>query len=345
VQLFRTDTPILKTDTAQVATAGQHAKAISVSEKDGPRAALFADLDYLRVVCRSLRTTVTDAAEQITASAVHFGAIRLSWAYASKPFRAMTRLEQHGYKIQIGQPANFKMLTDARALLGMRRQETVVLATGDKDLHSLAIDAGKVGRGVVVIARGDLSVEPLIHAPNVFFIPLENIVRGRGIRQMVEMAERWSSFSVTRNPKTADDFLVFLCHASGDKPAVHALYQRLRDDGFTPWLDEENLLPGQDWEREISSAVRGSSVVLVCLSHASVTKEGFVQKEIKYALDVADEKPEGTILVIPVRLENCDVPQRLRRWHWVNLFEDSEYIRLLSALRSRQQSATGRGSR
>jgi hypothetical protein len=131
----------------------------------------------------------------------------------------------------------------------------------------------------------------------------------------------------------------FLCHASADKPAVRALHAKLRADGFHPWLDEEDILPGQDWEHEISAAVRDSAVVLVCLSLQSTTKEGFVQKEIKYALDVADEKPEGTIFIIPVRLEDCDVPSRLKRWHWVNLFEEKGYTRLLAALRLRQQSA------
>jgi hypothetical protein len=137
------------------------------------------------------------------------------------------------------------------------------------------------------------------------------------------------------------DFLVFLCHASGDKPAVRALYQRLQADGFQSWLDEEHLLPGQDWQHEITAAVRSSSVVLVCLSRVSVTKEGFVQKEIKQALDVADEKPEGSIFIIPVRLEDCDVPMRLRRWHWVNLYEGSGYTRLLSALRTRHKTTAG----
>jgi len=44
---------------------------------------------------------------------------------------------------------------------------------------------------------------------------------------------------------------VFLCHASADKPTIRELYRRLRDDGFDPWLDEEHLMPGQRWEREI----------------------------------------------------------------------------------------------
>jgi DNA-binding XRE family transcriptional regulator len=40
---------------------------------------------------------------------------------------------------------------------------------------------------------------------------------------------------------------IFLCHSSGDKNTVRALYQRLkREPGISPWLDEENLLPGQD---------------------------------------------------------------------------------------------------
>lgn len=131
---------------------------------------------------------------------------------------------------------------------------------------------------------------------------------------------------------------VFLCHSSGDKQAVRDLYQRLRKDEFNPWLDEENLLPGQEWDQEIRKAVRNSHVVIVCLSQAAINKTGYVQKEIKFALDVADEQPEGTIFLIPVKLEECDVPERLRRWQWVNLFENKGYLRLLAALRHRAVS-------
>ena len=72
----------------------------------------------------------------------------------------------------------------------------------------------------------------------------------------------------------------FLCHSSGDKTAVRNLYHRLQKDGIEPWLDEEKLLPGQDWQNEIIKAVRASDIVVVCLSRASTTKTGFVQKEI-----------------------------------------------------------------
>lgn len=128
---------------------------------------------------------------------------------------------------------------------------------------------------------------------------------------------------------------VFLCHSSSDKAKVRELCRRLRADGVTPWLDEEELLPGQDWHREITRAVRSSHVVIVCLSGTAISKVGYVQKEIKHALDVADEQPEGTIFLIPLKLEECDTPERLQRWQWVKLFEESGYERLMRALRER----------
>jgi outer membrane protein assembly factor BamD (BamD/ComL family) len=128
---------------------------------------------------------------------------------------------------------------------------------------------------------------------------------------------------------------VFLCHASGDKPLVRDLYKRLVAEGVDAWLDKEKLLPGQDWRLEIPKAVKEADVVVVCLSNKSVTKEGYVQKEIKFALDIAEEKPAGAIFLIPARLEDCIVPERLSRWQWVDLYEENGFIQLLRSLKLR----------
>jgi hypothetical protein len=72
--------------------------------------------------------------------------------------------------------------------------------------------------------------------------------------------------------------------------------------------------------------------VIVFLSKSSTTKRGYVQKEIKAALDIADEQPEGSIFVIPARLDDCPVPDRLSRWQWVDVITDDGVARLLSAL-------------
>jgi ATP-dependent Lon protease len=134
---------------------------------------------------------------------------------------------------------------------------------------------------------------------------------------------------------------VFLCHGREDKGKVRDLYRRLRTDGMSPWLDVEDLDPGADWAIEIPDAVRASDIVLVCLSRTSAERRGFVQKEIMIALNAADQMPEGARYIIPVKLEECEVPERLARWHWVDLFEPEGYPRLLRALRRRAAERGG----
>jgi hypothetical protein len=128
---------------------------------------------------------------------------------------------------------------------------------------------------------------------------------------------------------------VFLCHGKEDKAKVRELYKKLLQAGVQPWLDEEALTGGETWDLVITKAVRESDIVLVCLSPPTVSKTGFVQMEIKLALDQADRQPEGTIYIIPLILEECDVPTRLSRWQWVKYYEESGYDRLIRALQAR----------
>jgi formylglycine-generating enzyme required for sulfatase activity len=122
------------------------------------------------------------------------------------------------------------------------------------------------------------------------------------------------------------------------------LYDALKSEGWIdPWLDKAKLLPGQDWEVVIEKAVDASDVVIICLSNQSVSKEGFVQREIRYAYDIALEKPEDTIFLIPLRLEDCNVPRKLRTLHWVDYFgpeSDKSYSELLEALKLRYDQKT-----
>lgn len=135
---------------------------------------------------------------------------------------------------------------------------------------------------------------------------------------------------------------VFLCHSSHDKPTVRVLYQKLcAEKWIQPWLDEEELYPGQDWNLEIEKAIEDTEVIIVCLSRNSITKEGYVQREIRIALDYADYKPEGTLFIIPVRLEECEPPRRLRMWQYADYFEgqrERAFQRLLVSLKRRADS-------
>lgn len=163
----------------------------------------------------------------------------------------------------------------------------------------------------------------------------------QGIENNIPIAT--TSFSKTSHNEGAfiskRQIKVFLCHSSNDKTTVRKLYQRLFSrSSIDVWLDEARLLPGENWNHEITKAVKDSDIVIVCLSKNSVSKEGYIQREIKLALDIADEKPEGTIFIVPLKLEECEVPDRLSNWQWVNYYEDGSFNLLIKSLRKRAET-------
>jgi hypothetical protein len=67
-------------------------------------------------------------------------------------------------------------------------------------------------------------------------------------------------------------------------------------------------MKGQNWELEIHNNIKSSDFFIACLSKNSVSKHGYVQKELKEAISVLDEIPENEIYIIPIRIDDCLVP-------------------------------------
>ena len=126
---------------------------------------------------------------------------------------------------------------------------------------------------------------------------------------------------------------------------VREIYDALKAEAWIdPWLDQEKILPGQNWRLVIETAVDEADVVIICLSHQSVNKEGYVQREIKYAYEIALEKPDGTIFLIPLRLDDCNIPRELRFLQRVDYFDvekTNAYADLLDALKVRYEQKFG----
>jgi hypothetical protein len=133
-----------------------------------------------------------------------------------------------------------------------------------------------------------------------------------------------------------------------DKPPVREIHSKLEAHGFKPWLDEIDLLPGQNWQVEIPKAIRESDIFVACLSRLSVSKQGYVQREFRAALNVYAEKPPGSIYLIPLKLDNCEVPDfqlpqlgvSLRDIQWLDYWCPNGFDRLVKAI----EAATGRPS-
>jgi hypothetical protein len=134
---------------------------------------------------------------------------------------------------------------------------------------------------------------------------------------------------------------IFLAHVKEDKQLVREVYRRLNAAGLEPWLDEVELLPGQNWQLEIANAIRESAIFLACMSKRSVDKPGYVQKEWKMALSLYAEKPPGTIYFIPLRPERCPIPDLqipefsvdIKHIQRVDYWEPDGFERLVNAIK------------
>lgn len=114
---------------------------------------------------------------------------------------------------------------------------------------------------------------------------------------------------------------VFISYAKEDLNIAKRLYDDLQKAGVKPFLDYYNIMPGQKWENVILKAIRESQYFLVLLSSNSITQRGFVQKELKVALDILEEFPPEQTFILPVRIDNV-VPniEPLKHIQWADLF-------------------------
>jgi hypothetical protein len=117
--------------------------------------------------------------------------------------------------------------------------------------------------------------------------------------------------------KNGQENTVFISYAEEDSKSAKRLYDDLKRTNLTPWLDKESILLGQNWENEIGKAIKNSRYFIALLSANSVAKRGYVQKELKGALEEQDKFPESGIYLIPVRLDDCEMPyEKLGKIHF-----------------------------
>lgn len=143
-------------------------------------------------------------------------------------------------------------------------------------------------------------------------------------------------------PRHVHPSKVFISYAREDAVSARRLADDLTCMGVEPWLDQEQLLPGQAWESAIQTALEESDFVIVLLSQRQVGKRGYVQREIRRAVELLDEMPENQPFLIPARLDDCQSShRRLSDVQWLDLFPSwEEGIRRLHQVFSRVPERT-----
>jgi hypothetical protein len=168
-----------------------------------------------------------------------------------------------------------------------------------------------------------------------------NVVEIDGLGSFVPDAAQGFRFEPRQLPQ------VFIAYVKEDAGFAQRLYAALQAEGFSPWMDDRKLLPGQNWPRAIEAAIEASDFFLACYSGNSVNKKGGFQAEIRYALDCARQIPLEEIFIVPVRLNRCPVPRSIQReLQYVDLFPDwtGGLARLVTMLRGEvaRRAAVGR---
>ena len=138
----------------------------------------------------------------------------------------------------------------------------------------------------------------------------------------------WGLESAQRSPERepcpehpTSDTDVFLSHNSGDKPRVRRLAERLRAAGLRVWFDEWVIRPGDDIYLAVERGLEAARVQVLCLSPAALGSD-WVTLERSTVL-FRDPTNSGRRF-IPLLLAECELPDALRRYKYVDFREDAE---------------------
>jgi hypothetical protein len=146
--------------------------------------------------------------------------------------------------------------------------------------------------------------------------------RLHGDRLLPDEDKNEARLSAKRTASIRRPTRVFINYAHEDIQSALKLYEQLKaTDGISPWFDKESILPGMKWRPAIKKAIRESDFFLALLSTNSTTKKGYVQTEMKQALEIWDQFPEDKAYLIPVRLNLCEPSyEKLREVQFQDFF-------------------------
>ncbi len=109
---------------------------------------------------------------------------------------------------------------------------------------------------------------------------------------------------------------IFFSYNRKDSEFALKLASDLTNNGLNIWIDQLNIAPGARWDAEIEHSLEMCSTQLVILSQTSVDSQN-VLDEVSFAIDAGKR-------IIPIVLENCHIPLRLKRFQYIDFASNYE---------------------
>ena len=126
---------------------------------------------------------------------------------------------------------------------------------------------------------------------------------------------------------------VFISYASEDGKKVASLYKKLKSVGVNPWMDKEKILGGVNWKESISKAIQDSDAFVYCMSDKSVNKRGVLVQELNLAREIASGMFRSDIFIIPLKFDDCEVPEELKSIQYVEYYTKNGFQKLENAIK------------
>jgi CheY-like chemotaxis protein len=200
---------------------------------------------------------------------------------------------------------------------------------GTKLLEQIAEDAHKY-RVIVLTAHDEYLAAEQAGAFSVFsYLPKVSTSFVQSIR--FNLSQAFHSLDQSPHPVS-----VFISYTKPDFEKVTWIHRRLKDNGFIPWIATNDVGPGDAWDEKIEMAIKQCDCFVSCLSDIAVKRLGHFQREIELVIERYDTSRKP--LIIPLLLENCDMPRQFAERKIQHLvydpFHDDWWTRLVTALRA-----------
>lgn len=132
---------------------------------------------------------------------------------------------------------------------------------------------------------------------------------------------------------------IFISYTSSDSHVAIGIYHRLKDNGYSPWIDQRDLIAGRNFEREIQKAIKESDFFISCVSVVAVERPFF---ELETQLAVARHDEIGEPFVLPIRVDESELPAQFVARKLQSLKystrDDDWWHRLVRALKTKRVS-------
>ncbi|AYW90835.1 TPA: TIR domain-containing protein [Yersinia enterocolitica] len=101
---------------------------------------------------------------------------------------------------------------------------------------------------------------------------------------------------------------LFLAHAKEDEKVTESIYEKLKNNDYTPWMDIRDIPAGVNWDNEIQKNFNSANIIIIILSKVSCQKNGYIRREMNEAMDKLKYYKPDDVFVIPILIDNSPVP-------------------------------------